>query len=273
MPRETAPQWQQVNIEFASDPVTTERNAFAALGPALTDAENDGLITAWWFIRKPWWKIRYLPASGTGTRAAERIHDTAKALHAAGHARQWVPGIYEPETAAFGGPDAMATAHRLFHADSRHIIRHLPPGPHSSASNRRELSLLLCTALMRHAGQDRFERGDTWSKVTELRPGMATADRPEWATLRDAAAAIISVDSGPHTALRTRELHHADHWLTSFEAAGNELRALAEQGLLTRGIRAVLAHHVIFHWNRLGLPVRTQANLASAAASACIPED
>lgn len=273
MPGEAAPQWQQVNIEFAGDPVTAERNAFAALGPSLTDAENDGLITAWWFIRKPWWKVRYLPAGGTETQAAERVHDIAKALHAAGHARQWVRGIYEPETVAFGGPDAMAAAHRLFHADSRHITGRLPPGPDSGAGSRRELSLLLCTALMRHAGQDRFERGDIWSKVAELRPGLAAATHPGWATLRSAVAALISVDTSPHTVLRTRELHHAGDWLTSFEAAGDELKALAVQGLLTRGIRAVLAHHVIFHWNRLGLPARTQANLATAAASACIPED
>jgi thiopeptide-type bacteriocin biosynthesis protein len=273
MPSELVPQWQQVNIEFAGDPAIAERSAFAALGPALTAAEDDGLITAWWFIRKPWWKVRYLPASGTETQAAERVHDVAKALHAAGHARQWVQGIYEPETVAFGGPDAMAAAHRIFHADSRHIIRHLSPGPDSSAGNRRELSLLLCTALMRHAGQDRFERGDIWSKVAELRPGLAATDRPEWAGLRNAVRAIISVDTSPDTALRTRELHQAGHWLTSFEAAGDELKALAGQGLLTRGIRAVLAHHVIFHWNRLGLPARTQANLATAAASACIPEE
>jgi thiopeptide-type bacteriocin biosynthesis protein len=126
---------------------------------------------------------------------------------------------------------------------------------------------------MRHAGQDRFERGDIWSKVAELRPGLAAAAHPQWATLKSAVAAIISVDASPHTVLRARELQHADRWLTSFEAAGHELNALATQGLLTRGIRAVIAHHVIFHWNRLGLPARTQANLATAAASACIPED
>jgi hypothetical protein len=42
---------------------------------------------------------------------------------------------------------------------------------------------------------------------------------------------------------------------------------------VSRGLRAVLAHVVIFHWNRLGLPAVTQATLARAAASACLPED
>ena len=34
------------------------------------------------------------------------------------------------------------------------------------------------------------------------------------------------------------------------------------------GLRDVLAHHVIFHWNRLGLATPTQAVLAHAAADA-----
>jgi thiopeptide-type bacteriocin biosynthesis protein len=270
----TAPQWQQVNIEFIGDRATAERNALATLGPALAGAENDGLITAWFFIRKSAWRIRYTPASAdTEAQAAGRINDIASTLLARGHAQRWFQGIYEPETIAFGGPDAMAIAHRLFHADSRHIISHLAPGTDTSAGNRRELSLLLCASLMKHAGQDRFEQGDIWSRVADLRPGLAATGHPEWATLKAAVARIISVDAGPQTTLRAHGLQHADRWLADFEATGEELRALGEDGLLTRGIRGVLAHHVIFHWNRLGLPAQTQANLARAAAGACIPED
>jgi hypothetical protein len=32
-----------------------------------------------------------------------------------------------------------------------------------------------------------------------------------------------------------------------------------------RGTRDILAHHVIFHWNRIGLPYKTQSILAHAA--------
>ncbi|MBE3204133.1 hypothetical protein IHE48_24760 [Frankia sp. CH37] len=38
-------------------------------------------------------------------------------------------------------------------------------------------------------------------------------------------------------------------------------------------MRALLAHLVIFHWNRLGLPAGAQATLTRAAARACFPED
>ncbi|MGH3799887.1 MAG: lantibiotic dehydratase C-terminal domain-containing protein [Pseudonocardiaceae bacterium] len=34
--------------------------------------------------------------------------------------------VYEPEIHAFGGADAMALAHNLFHADSRHICTTSP---------------------------------------------------------------------------------------------------------------------------------------------------
>ncbi|MGH3922345.1 MAG: methyltransferase, FxLD system, partial [Pseudonocardiaceae bacterium] len=39
----------------------------------------------------------------------------------------------------------------------------------------------------------------------------------------------------------------------------------ARRGMLERGLRAVLAHHVIFHWNRLGLPHADQHTLSTLA--------
>lgn len=57
-------------------------------------------------------------------------------------------------------------------------------------------------------------------------------------------------------------------WLTAFGEAGTALRTLRENGKLTRGIRAVIALHVIFHWNRIGLAATEQATLARAAKDA-----
>lgn len=44
------------------------------------------------------------------------------------------------------------------------------------------------------------------------------------------------------------------------------MRRLAKDGNLIRGLRAVIAHQVLFHWNRMGLPASTQTTLARAAA-------
>ena len=48
----------------------------------------------------------------------------------------------------------------------------------------------------------------------------------------------------------------------AFEDAGRRLAALAASGLLTRGLRAVLAHHVIFAFNRADVAVDEQAATA-----------
>lgn len=45
--------------------------------------------------------------------------------------------------------------------------------------------------------------------------------------------------------------------MTAFDIAGRTLATAATDGTLERGVRNILAHHVIFHWNRLGLPAPT----------------
>jgi thiopeptide-type bacteriocin biosynthesis protein len=62
-------------------------------------------------------------------------------------------------------------------------------------------------------------------------------------------------------------------WMRAFSDVGNRLACAADRGGLTRGLRAVLAHVVIFHWNRLGLPATSQGILASAARDVYLPRD
>lgn len=206
-------------------------------------------------------------------RGEKILEDAARAMQDSGYASQWVENIYEPETLAFGGEEGMAAAHSLFHQDSRHIFEHLRPlgdGTLNSAPNgqgrRRELSVLLCAALMRAAGQDRYEQGDIWAKVADHRPTENSAQPEQWRTFKAAMKRLITVDTSSETALRTGgALEFATDWLTVFEQAGETLKTLSDEGLLTRGIRAITAYHIIFHWNRIGLPYQTQANMALAA--------
>ncbi|MBV9013100.1 MAG: thiopeptide-type bacteriocin biosynthesis protein [Pseudonocardiales bacterium] len=267
------PPWHQINIEFDSRDVA-ERHAIAYLGPALMAAESTGLLTSWFFTRKQWWRFRYLPTSSRAAGEAKRLlEDAARSMQGSGYASRWVENTYEPETHAFGGEEGMAAAHNLFHQDSRYIFEYLRPlggGTLNSASNhrskRRELSVLLCTALMRAAGQDWHEQGDIWTRVADHRPTKTSAQPEQRRTLKAAIKRLIAVDTGPETALRTGgTLEFATDWLTIFEQSRETLKILSGEGLLTRGIRSVTAHHVIFHWNRLGLPYQTQANVALAA--------
>ena len=65
---------------------------------------------------------------------------------------------------------------------------------------------------------------------------------------------------------------YATAWLEAFQTAGHQLGTAAANGTLQRGLRALLTHIVIFHWNRLGLSASTQAILAQAAQQACLPQ-
>ncbi|MGH8898290.1 MAG: thiopeptide-type bacteriocin biosynthesis protein [Egibacteraceae bacterium] len=263
------PSWRQVSIEFdAWD--AAEHTGVADLGPLLTDAEATGLIASWFFIRKsPCWRLRFLPSDeGTAQDATTFVHQRLDTLHEAGRIARWVETVYEPETYAFGGPAAMDTAHHLFHQDSRHILTYLGSDRATASAGgrdqRRELSILLCAILIRGAGQDWYEQGDIWARVSEHRslPPEVPLDR-----LRDKKSGLRRLMTVDTTSLvrDNGSLAFASDWAAAFNSAGTELGELARNGALSRGLRAVLAHHVIFVWNRIGLSYTTQSVLASVA--------
>lgn len=257
--------WAQAVIEFA-DRETAERVAVEHLRPALAAAQADRVITRWWFVRKtPCWRVRYLPAS---SHASQRFAHVLNGLAAKGRISGWTAGIYEPEVHAFGGAAGMDIAHDLFHHDSRSILDYLDrqraAAPGAPDLGRRELAILLFSVLMRAAGQDWYEQGDVWAKVAELRPAGGTAPPAE--RLQTAVCRLMTVDASPTSALVAGgPLAPLANWSAAFERAGQQLADLARRGTLERGLRAVLAHHVIFHWNRLGLPHADQHTLSTLA--------
>ena len=181
--------------------------------------------------------------------------------------------IYEPEAYAFGGPDGMNIAHRLFHADSRNILhyhnQHHAAQTDSRPPGRRELSVLLCSALMRGAGQDWFEQGDIWNRVAGSRPAPPGTPLERLPDLTASLRRLMTADTGPASTLTNDggALAYAAGWTTAFHHAGADLGRAAHDGPLSRGLRDILAHHVIFHWNRIGLDLRTQSILAAAATT------
>lgn len=254
--------WYQVNVTFP-DWDHAEQAAAARVAPRLDDG---GLVTAWFFIRKhPCWRIRYQPEPGSQARIEEHLDE----LTAAGHITGWTQVVYEPEIHAFGGPEAMTTAHRLFHADSRGVLAYLReqlPGTH-----RREISLMLCSVMMRAARLDWYEQGDTWARVAAHRqppPGTVPGRPGPLAHFRH----LITAD--PERQIRDGgPLARRSDWAAAYATAGRELDALAAAGRLHRGLRDVLAHHVIFAWNRFGLPYTTQSVLAGAAKTVVFGPD
>ncbi|MFC8450257.1 thiopeptide-type bacteriocin biosynthesis protein [Kitasatospora sp. NPDC057223] len=250
------PTWCQVNVKFP-DWSRSETAALAHLAPLLRAAEGQGAITAWFVVRKdPCWRVRYLPAAG----GQDRIGQGLDGLAAGGHVT-WTASIYEPEVHAFGGVEAMTGAHRLFHHDSRSLVDYLQGG---AGEHRRELSLMLCSLLMRSAGLDWYEQGDVWARVGAHRATSFDADRNTLDRLHDAVGRLLRAD--PNHALRPDgPLAGAAGWADAYSDAGRELATLNATGRLHRGLRDVLAHHVIFAWNRIGLPYAAQAALTAAA--------
>ncbi|MGH3913802.1 MAG: thiopeptide-type bacteriocin biosynthesis protein [Pseudonocardiaceae bacterium] len=264
--------WRQVNVAF-SDWASAERSALAHLAALLGTAETEGLVTCWFFIRKaPCWRVRYLPGAHAAAAQAY-LHRHFEDLTSKRHVDKVTEVVYEPETHAFGGTEAMASAHRLFHLDSRHLLAHLTDTQRQPGNgHRRELSIILCSTLLRAAGLDWYEAGDVWARVAEHRelPEQIPADRLH--TLQTDLRRLMSVD----TASLMREgapLAFAAEWTMAYAAAGRELANLATDGLLHRGLRAILAHHIIFAWNRHGLPYPTQTVLAHTAKTVVFGPD
>ncbi|ALG06353.1 thiopeptide-type bacteriocin biosynthesis protein [Kibdelosporangium phytohabitans] len=263
------PAWQQVAVTFF-DYATAEQVAAAHLLPIMERAETDGTVSSWWFIRKaPEWRLRYQPPHQNDTAAAQdTVHRALDTLRASGHIARWVEQIYEPEFHAFGGADAMTVAHHLFHLDSRHILTHVG----NNRDQRRELTVLLCSNLMRAAGQDWYEQGDIWARIAHNRLLPPSIPIEQVHSAMPALHRLMTVDAGPTSPLAQPggSLAHIAGWVAAFDTTGEHLNRLARNGTLQRGVRAVLAHHVLFHWNRLGLPHDTQAMLTHAAKAAVL---
>lgn len=263
--------WHQVNITF-TDWAQAEDIASTALAPQLREAQTRRLVSGWWYVRKaPSWRLRLHPGPATTATALQQFTaDLLTDLTARQLITDWSPGRYQPESWIFGG--AMDITHQLFHADSSHILNYLHRSRQMAPATlleRRELSILLCSALIRTAGQEWHEHGDVWFRVTRMRPAPsgdalsqipALSQRIRRLLLLDTAAAQVIGPAGP--------LAFADSWFTTMTDAGQALADVARSGLLRRGLRDVLAHQILFHWNRLGLPATTQTVLAHSAMHA-----
>ena len=133
----------------------------------------------------------------------------------------------------------MTIAHELFSADSHGVLDYARAG--APPIGRRELSIILINAMMVAAGLDWFERGDVFDQIACLRPGPPA----DWAIrMEELITQLRTLLTIPALALLTEGglPQFTRSWLGAFENAGFQFGSAAGQDLLTRGLRAVLAH-------------------------------
>ncbi|MFE7461746.1 methyltransferase, FxLD system [Nocardiopsis terrae] len=229
--------WWHATVACTS-PSGVDARAAQAIAHALAQAK-----VAFHFVRKD---------PGLRLRTTTPVNQLLDGLTADGLINGWTPGVYEPEVAAFGGPQAMEIAHTLFCADSpATLVETGTPGA-------RERSILLLATLLRTAGLDPFEVGDVWDQLAALRPPVPTPTGPALEQAATAMRRLMNADA----ARRPDPERGWQERVEAFANAGTQLRVLATRGHLTRGLRAVLAHHAIFAFNRAGIPADQQAATA-----------
>ena len=245
--------WRQLNLT-CDDGRAAEQAAAAGLRPLISSAQDAGVLTSWWFTRKAGtWRIR---AQSTADGFIEQA--IACILRAEG-VRAVTETVYEPETAAFGGLAGMDAAHRLFHADSNALLSQIArPG----RDLRREVPVVLASRMLRAARQDLYEQGDCWARLAAHRDN-GSGPKPAPATAGAMLTLLTAMHDAPASPLRARP-----DWGSAFEDAGRRLAELADRGALDRGLRAVLAHHLLFLFNRHGVRAADQYALAAAARQA-----
>ncbi|WP_214104596.1 methyltransferase, FxLD system [Acrocarpospora catenulata] len=255
-----ADQWREVSV-WTSTWLAAEQLATHTWAPHLTAMKTNGDLAGWWFIRKGReWRIRYLPAIDSGQKAADAL---ARLFGegASDQVERWAHTLYEPPVHVFGGPEVVEAAHELFYADSRHVLDYI----HAGGGHRRELGLLLVTAMARGAARDWYDQGHLWKLVAAERttPGASTPEQA--AAVHD----LLTADIAHATAAASAP----SAWVQAFEDAGRRLFDLDRAGVTQRGLHAILTHHVLYAWNRLGLSEQVQAALAHTAADVILGTD
>lgn len=264
--------WHQVYIEFAD--YSTAENAFIAhVLPTLRTATDTGTVAAWWFLRKhPWWRLRVTPGPrATAQDVAHYLADTLDGTVAMSLVKHWWPSLYEPETASFGGQDGMRIAHDLFHRDSVGVLDYLHDAKTDSSGllDAKATSFLVTSAFLRAARQEWSEQGDIWARVEAKRPLPDGFPVERLTAMTHKLQKLLAIDPSPVLAAGG-PLAPLAKWVRALQHSGRAIADAGHAGRLSLGTRAILARHILFHWNRLGFTTRQQATWARAAREAML---
>jgi thiopeptide-type bacteriocin biosynthesis protein len=286
--------WLQVNLApFLPIPTVRPRWPWGALGRDVARWRAEGRFDLAFFQRKPPGLRLRFHGSGLGQSLEPVLAEWVLDRERANEIRFGRFTIYEPEERRFGGPAGLGAAHELFDADSQLTLAYeaaeAPP-------DRAVLSVGVTTALLLAALDDWAEVADVWHLLraglggpplagsAALGPGgtptfAAMATAPAATAPATATSAASSLTTARATAMAAAAAGKGpDHPLMEPARAnaaqlGPRVRALADTGRLSRGLRGWLADATVFHWNRIGLTKPDLLAMTAVAEATIGPRD
>jgi len=244
----------------------------------------DGAVEDAFFVHTPdGLRLRCHAADGAATDLAWRA--ALAGAEQRGWLRDWRPATHEPEQAGMGGPGAMASAHRVFTADSvAWLGYHSDPELPAPTIARWAMSILMIRSMLTATGRTGWEVADVWDRIARTdrlaaRPAATAVRRPptaSWLATDPAMRRLaVAVRGGWDEPDLLHERLSADQrdLLAGYEAT---VRTAASDWLAAPAAGPVRRHGVAlavtFHWNRSAMPARHRRLLATALAGAARPD-
>lgn len=260
--------WVQLGLSFADTEQGERFQSGALLREAVEQWRAAGLVGQFWFMNKPpGMRLRFFvpdPAS----RVESRIISTLDHARQRGMLADYEFGVYDEETHQFGGAAGLAIFHEFSTYDSLGILRFKELRAAGDATiDETVLSLLVVNDLFAAVAGDAWEQWDIWCEM-RLTGRLFERDREATDALREDLAENQEL---LRSLLFRRdeviaELHPTEATLVETYAQGNRrvARALEQacrERKLSYGPRKLLPFFVVFHWNRIGLPIDEQVAL------------
>jgi thiopeptide-type bacteriocin biosynthesis protein len=253
----TRVEWLQVNLSLFPDSDGDRPYVpWESLAQEVAGWRVEDRFRRFWFVRKPPGLRLRFAGRELGARLEPALSAWLVEAEAANDVRGFRFGRYEPEEHRFGGPAGLAVAHDLFDRDTAVVLRYESlEDDRRGGIDRHGFALAALDDLFLRCVDDQAEVWDVWKRLEALvgdpHPGEAgTAAGHGWEALdesgRELAREAAAGNSGAATALR----------------------ATADAGRLTRGVRSWLAAAAAFSWNRWGLPLDLAALAQGVAAMA-----
>lgn len=264
-------QWIQIGIRPAMDSAS-RGELFRQISDFAKCLLGDSKIDNFFYMNKsPGMRLRFQAAvAGESGDLANELHAEVSRWRTAGLVDQVEPGMYEPESQLFGGPQSMRFVHALFTVDALFWLDY-----HSHIMDVGDdgnpawlVSLALIRTIFTGLEISGWEDIGVWERIrttTGRKLGPEITSLPKYlAIAADICSAWSKLDMATcdfHPAVKGLVSHYGDALAIG---ASRWRSGYFNQAMASMGPRAATAFFVIFHWNRAGFSSTEQAVIAES---------